>query len=99
MDLQQITEGLRERVGEDSGLGARVKFDFSDDGVVLVDATQVPNAVSNEDGEADCTLKLSLADFAALVNGELDAATAFMMGKLKVEGDMGIAMRLQGVLG
>ncbi len=98
MSLEQITEGMRERVAEDSGLGAKVKFDFGDDGVVLLDASQVPNVVSNDDADADCTLKISMADFIAMTQGELDGTTAFMMGKLKVEGDMGIAMKLQGVL-
>jgi len=98
MSLEQITEGMRERVAEDSGLGAKVKFDFGDDGVVMLDASQVPNVVSNDDADADCTLKISMADFIAMTQGELDGTTAFMMGKLKVEGDMGIAMKLQGVL-
>jgi len=98
MSLEQITEGMRERVAEDSGLGAKVKFDFGDDGVVMLDASQVPNVVSNDDGDADCTLKISMADFIAMTQGELDGTTAFMMGKLKVEGDMGLAMKLQGVL-
>jgi putative sterol carrier protein len=98
MSLQQITEGMRERVGEDTGLGAKIKFDFGDDGVVLLDASQVPNVVSNDDVDADCTLKIAMSDFIAMTQGELDGATAFMMGKLQVEGDMGLAMRLQGVL-
>ena len=99
MSLQEITEGMRQRVGEDSGLGARLKFDFGDDGIVFLDATQVPNVISNDDAEADCTLKISMNDFIAMTKGELDGTTAFMMGKLKIEGDMGIAMRLQSVLG
>ena len=98
MSLQQITEGMRERVGEDCGLGAIVKWDFGDDGIVLLDAKQVPNVVSNDDGPADCTLKISMADFLAMTQGELDGTTAFMMGKLKIDGDMSIAMRLQSVL-
>ena len=42
---------------------------------------------------------MTLEDFMSMVNGELDGTTAFMMGKLKVAGDMGIAMKLQSVLG
>jgi putative sterol carrier protein len=98
MSLEQITEGMRERVGEDCGLGAKLKFDFGDDGIVFLDATQVPNVVTNEDEDADCTLQISMDDFVAMTKGELDGTTAFMMGKLKIQGDMGIAMRLQSVL-
>ncbi|MDP7549324.1 MAG: SCP2 sterol-binding domain-containing protein [Alphaproteobacteria bacterium] len=98
MSLEQLTDGMRDRVGEDCGLGASVKWDFGDGTFLLLDASQVPNVVSNDDGEADCTLKISIDDFTAMVGGELDGTTAFMTGKLKIEGDMGIAMKLQGVL-
>ncbi|MBT3532377.1 MAG: SCP2 sterol-binding domain-containing protein [Rhodospirillaceae bacterium] len=98
MSLEQITTGMRERVGEDCGLGASVKFDFGEDGILLLDASQVPNVVSNDDEDADCTMKISMDDFIAMTQGELDGTTAFMSGKLKIEGDMGIAMKLQGVL-
>lgn len=97
MDLQQVTERLKGRVGEDCGLGARVKFDFGDGGVILIDASKMPNEVSNQDQEADCTLSIALEDFIAIGEGELDAMTAFMLGKLKVAGDMGLAMRLQKI--
>ncbi|MFP6699982.1 MAG: SCP2 sterol-binding domain-containing protein [Alphaproteobacteria bacterium] len=89
---------MRERVGEDCGLGASVKWDFGDGTFLMLDASQVPNVVSNDDNEADCTLKISLDDFVAMTQGELDGTSAFMSGKLKIEGDMGIAMKLQGVL-
>jgi putative sterol carrier protein len=98
MSLEQLTMGMRERVGEDCGLGASVKWDFGDGTFLMLDASQVPNVVSNDDNEADCTLKISLDDFVAMTQGELDGTSAFMSGKLKIEGDMGIAMKLQGVL-
>ncbi|MEC9346433.1 MAG: SCP2 sterol-binding domain-containing protein [Pseudomonadota bacterium] len=96
--LEDITNGIRDRFGEDSGLDATLKFDFGDDGVIFVDAASVPNTVSNEDKDADCTLKISMDNFLKMVEGELDGTTAFMMGKLKIEGAMGVAMKLQGVL-
>ncbi len=98
MSLQELTDGMRDRVVEDCGLGAAVKFDFGDGTFLLLDASQVPNVISNDDGDADTTLKISLDDFIAMTQGELDGTTAFMTGKLKIEGDMGIAMKLQGVL-
>ena len=95
--LQEITEGLRERVGEDSGLDATLKFDFGDEGIVYLDAASVPNVVSNEDKDADCTISISKDNFEALAKGDLDPTTAFMMGKLKIAGSMGIAMKLQKI--
>ncbi|MEX1035326.1 MAG: SCP2 sterol-binding domain-containing protein [Sneathiella sp.] len=95
--LEEITEGMRDRVGEDSGLNATLKFDFSDDGVVFLDAETVPNVISNEDKEADCTITITKDNFESLANGDLDPTTAFMMGKLKIAGNMGIAMKLQSI--
>ncbi len=98
MSLEEITEGFKEAVGEDSGLGSVVKFDFGDDGIIHVDAKQVPNVVSNDDKDADCTLRMALDDFLAMRAGELDGMAAFMSGKLKIEGDMSVAMKLQSVM-
>ena len=96
--LEEITEGMRDRVGDDSGLDATLKFDFGDDGVIFLDGASSPNTVTNEDKDADCTMKISKDNFLAMVNGDLDGTTAFMMGKLKIEGNMGVAMKLQSVL-
>ncbi len=97
MSLESTTELLRSRLGTDSGLGATVKFDFGAEGVIYLDGAANPNSVSNEDADAECTIRIALKDFESLVAGDLDAAGAFMMGKLTVEGDMAIAMRLRDV--
>ena len=76
--------------------GKRVKLDFGAEGVVMLDGAA--NRVSEEDGAADTTIKVSWDDWQALAAGTLDGMTAFMTGKLKVEGDMGNAMQLQSVL-
>jgi putative sterol carrier protein len=75
--------------------GKRVKIDYGSEGVVLLDGAA--NQVSEEDGPADTTIKVSWADWNDLADGKLDGMTAFMQGKLKVEGDMSNAMQLQGV--
>jgi putative sterol carrier protein len=74
-----------------------VKIDFGDEGVILLDGVNA--LVSEADQPADTTIKVSWDDWQALSAGTLDGMTAFMMGKLKVEGDMGNAMQLQSVLG
>ena len=76
--------------------GKRVKIDFGPEGVVMLDGQA--NQVTEEDGAADTTIKVSWSDWEALASGQLDGMTAFMQGKLKVEGDMSNAMQLQGVL-
>ena len=44
-------------------------------------------------------IRMSMADFLALAAGDLNPQMAFMLGKLKIEGDMGLAMKLGGLLG
>lgn len=76
--------------------GKKVKIDFGDKGVVLLDGAA--GDVTEDDGAADTTIKVAWEDWEAMSEGKLDGMTAFMQGKLKVEGDMGNAMQLQGVL-
>ena len=76
--------------------GKTVKLDFGSDGAIMLDGKA--NAVTEGDGDADTTIKISWADWQAMADGQLDGMTAFMTGKLKVEGDMSNAMQLQGVL-
>ncbi len=76
--------------------GKRVKIDFGAEGVVMLDG--VAQNVTEAEGDADTTIKVAWADWEAMASGQLDGMTAFMQGKLKVEGDMGNAMQLQGVL-
>ena len=90
---------LAAKMGEHNAFvpGKRIKLDFGgSEGVIMLDG--IANAVTEEDGAADTTIKISWADWEALTKGQLDAMSAFMQGKLKVEGDMSNAMQLQGVL-
>jgi len=76
--------------------GKRVKLDFGPEGAVMLDGAA--SEVTEDNGDADTTIKVSWEDWQAMAAGQLDGMTAFMTGKLKVEGDMGNAMQLQGVL-
>jgi putative sterol carrier protein len=77
--------------------GKRVKIDFGgDEGAIMLDGAA--QQVTEDDGAADTTIKVGWDDWQQLAAGQMDGMTAFMMGKLKVEGDMTNAMQLQGVL-
>jgi putative sterol carrier protein len=92
--LEEITDRFKTAIGADSGLGKSVKFALPGEGVILIDGARV----SNEDLPADCTIKVSKDDFVKLARGQLDPTAAFMQGRLKIDGDMGVAMKLQPLL-
>jgi putative sterol carrier protein len=97
--VQQIIAQMASRIGANSGLGGTLKFDFGAAGSVLVDGRSQPNAVSDGEGKnADTTISVSLADFERMAKGDLDHTSAFMQGKLRVAGDMGLAMKVGPVL-
>ncbi|WP_300975383.1 SCP2 sterol-binding domain-containing protein [Sphingomonas sp. LHG3406-1] len=77
--------------------GKKVKLDFGDEGAILLDG-QSNQVTEDSAAAADTTIKVNWADWQAMAAGQLDGMTAFMTGKLKVEGDMSNAMQLQGVL-
>jgi putative sterol carrier protein len=98
MDIQEMTQAFRARMGDDSGLHATVKFDCGDDGVIYLDGRSAPNQVHNESLDADCTVTISRANLEALMTRQMDPAMGFMMGKFKVSGDMSVALKLQKVM-
>lgn len=93
MGIQDIAAKLKPRV-ESGGFDRSVKFDTGGDGVIVIDG----NSISTTDAPAECTIKLSLSDFEDLLSGDLSPTTAFMTGKIKIEGDMSVAMSLQQLL-
>jgi putative sterol carrier protein len=97
--IQQIVTQMGQAIGANSGLGGTLKFDFGADGSVLIDGKSAPNAVTDGEGKpADCTISVSLSDFEKMAKGELDGTSAFMQGKLRVAGDMGLAMKVGPIL-
>jgi putative sterol carrier protein len=92
-------QDLVQRMQENSAWvpGKRVKIDFGgSEGTIMLDGAA--QQVTEEDGAADTTIRVGWDDWQQMAAGQLDGMTAFMMGKLKVEGDMSNAMQLQGVL-
>ena len=97
--VKEIIERMGPAIGADSGLGGTLKFDFGEPGSVFIDGKSTPNTVTDGEGKnADCTITVSLETFDKMIKGELDGTSAFMQGKLRVAGDMGLAMRLGPIL-
>ena len=70
------------------------KFDIDGEGAVMIDA----NGARAADDDADVTLSADADTFKSILDGETNSTAAFMSGKLKVDGDMGMAMKLAAAL-
>lgn len=95
--LEKAAAILVEKLGG-KGIGAIVKFVIGDEGAVVVDTSQEPPAASVGDGDAEVVITAEQAVFEELLAGELNPTTAYMTGKLKIQGDMGVAMKLASAL-
>ncbi len=95
MDLQEVADAMAKRVGGKSPLGGTVKFDLGDAGSLFIDGSSGDNTVAvNKSDPAKCTITMSADDFKELIHGRLQPTSAFMQGKMRVDGDMGLAMKL-----
>lgn len=90
--LETAVAALTEKLG--GGFDGNVKFDIEGEGSIRVDE----NGASIDDSEADCTLSADVDTFQAIIEGDQNPTAAFMTGKLKVDGDMGLAMKLGAAL-
>ncbi|TVQ58567.1 MAG: sterol carrier family protein [Rhodobacteraceae bacterium] len=93
--LEKALEALREKTGGEA-LDGSVKLDFVDHGALRLDGD---GARLDDGAEADCTISADLDTFRALFDGHLSPTSAFMTGKIRITGDMGVAMRVAGLLG
>ncbi|MGP1396909.1 MAG: SCP2 sterol-binding domain-containing protein [Inquilinaceae bacterium] len=99
MPLARLTETIRERANRSAPLGHKVRFDLGTDGVIFVDGTERPAQVTNDGSEpADATLRATAEALGAILAGTLDPTLAYMTGKLKVDGSLGVAMKLNAML-
>lgn len=84
---------LADKLG--GGIDGVVKFQIEDEGSIIADA----DGVREGDADAAVTLIASAETFEGILSGDVNPTGAFMSGKLKVDGDMGAAMKLASLLG
>jgi putative sterol carrier protein len=84
-----------------AGIEAVLLFDLTGDGGGKWTLTLSSEGAKLEEGETATpamTLSMNSSDFVSMSNGDLNAMAAFMQGKIKISGDMSLAMRLQNIL-
>ena len=84
---------LNEKLAGD-GFAGTAKFVMGDEGSIIVDES----GARAGDDDADVTLTADVDTFQQIFDGDLNPTSAFMSGKLAIDGDMGAAMRLAQVL-
>ncbi|RLB54015.1 MAG: sterol-binding protein [Deltaproteobacteria bacterium] len=99
---QKLPEQLKAKGDEVTKVGAIYQFNITGDngGNWWVDTTKSGGEVGEGDNaDAKCTITMADSDFIDMVDGKLNGQMAFMTGKLKIKGDMSLAMKLGNVLG
>ncbi|RFP90753.1 sterol carrier protein [Rhodobacteraceae bacterium 63075] len=91
--MEEMAAGLSKGL-EGRSFDGSLKFDCGDEGVIVV----AGGAADTRDRETDCTIRMSRPNLEKLLAGKLNPMTGVMTGKLKVSGDMGVAMKLAQLL-
>lgn len=89
-----ISEAVTQLSAKIGTFDGSVKFVITDEGTIMVDQDGVRAA----DEEAECTMTADAETFRGILDGDINPTSAFMTGKLSVDGDMGTAMKLGGAL-
>lgn len=98
---ERIPQKLQAHPDVAEKIGAVYQFDVAGPGggSWYVDLSKPGGVVcAGRSPDAQCTIAMKDADLLALVNGKLSPGMAFMTGKIKVQGDYALAMKLQQVL-
>lgn len=96
--FSEIERRIAQRPEKVTGLNATYQFDLTGESWTLTIANGRPSVSAGPAQSPNTTFVASTDDWMNIATGKLNPAMAFMQGKLKVKGDMGLAMKLQGVL-
>jgi putative sterol carrier protein len=98
MSLEDATAAIRAKATTSPSLGHSIQFDLGADGIIHWDGTQTPPAIDNTARDAETTITITLDDLKRLIAGALNPTMAYMTGKLKIQGSMGIALKMSQLL-
>ena len=100
--VQEIFQKMPETLNPSAaaGVDATIQFDLGGDAAAQYNCTIANGSCTVAEGNSDAptmTVTMDAADYVDMVDGKLDGMSAFMSGKLKIGGDMGLAMKLQSL--
>ena len=98
MKNQFILDQMQAKAATTGPIGGTLKFEV-DGNIIYVDGTGTSNVISGEDKDADCVISTSAEVIEKLGKGQLNPMMAVMSGKVKIKGNMQLAMKLQSLLG
>jgi acyl-CoA dehydrogenase len=92
-----MLEKVNKMAGSAASIGGTMKFKIGTN-VYYIDGTGGKNVISSEDKKADCSISISEENFQKLLSKQLNPMMAAMTGKIKIEGDMSLAMKLKDLM-
>jgi putative sterol carrier protein len=98
---QEVEQVMKENPEPIEGLNVVYQYEITGDDSGTFQLIISNGSARVEEGspeQADCTLKLSDKNFKKMIMGKLNGTAAFMTGKLKIHGSMGLALKLEGIL-
>jgi putative sterol carrier protein len=98
MTKELLLESITQQAKNVSPLGAKLKFKLGEDLIIHIDGTGDANVVTDKDDDAECTISTDIETLLKLRSGDLNPMMAVMTGKVKISGNMGLAMKLQSLL-
>lgn len=101
--FERINKNVAENPEKATSIDAMFQFDLSGDsgGVWTIDlrsGAEAPHVTEGGSDDSNVTISMTDDDFNGIFDGSVNPMQAFMMGKIKVSGDMGLAMKLQNIL-
>jgi putative sterol carrier protein len=100
-NAREFFEALPARIDPERAraLDASYRFDIEGAGTWRLESDGETAVVTESDAPADCVIRTDENTFLRIVRGEQSPMGAYMTGKVRVEGDLGVAMRLREVFG